>query len=607
MSKFEKSELLTIENLTTLLESTEPTERAEVVIPTLKKLIFSYGKSTFKYNKDTIAYDNTEELNEGTLSTMISSLITQSKRNLDDKTTRDFEKRYPKGFNTLSEMNTISKYSKCAMVALKDETYKFADPQLNKIHFKNGYCDLLTGEFKKRERNVDFVNFYINRDYKQPKQESIKKIYQIIDQIYTNKNDRDYLLQAFGIAMTGKSTQQQKILFFIGKGSAGKSTILSMLKLAFSEYVFELDASTFSKSTSKSDINKILNTYLLNRNIRISNVNEPKDTRMDESLFKDFIDGNIKTTSLYQDGQNLFKHLSKICMTANTMPKIKMDSGVKRRIEAYNHISKFVEKDEEVDEDNKVFKKDEGLLQSIEDNDELLNAISFIILSQSVKFNKGEILKQTPSFQEFKDEIIQSNDIIQDFIDKYIVRTDSETDRVSKIDMHNKFKEFQPRSNITIEQLRDDLKNKDFIYEWKPKMNGIQGIYMKCRINHNGIDDELENDTIDNNLNQNKRYTDEIEKLKAEITRLNKLVEQNKKPIADKAVEPVEPVQPKKVAFINDDLDADLKELEHKQEDKSFIRQLNKNRCELVFKGKQKQVVIDSEDEDEGDVSSLFQ
>jgi phage/plasmid-associated DNA primase len=147
----------------------------------LKKLIFSYGKSTYKYNKDTIAYDNTEELNEGTLSTMISGLITQSKRNLDDKTTRDFEKRYPKGFNLLSEMNTISKYSKCAMVALKDDTYKFADPQLNKIHFKNGYCDLLTGEFKKRERNVDFVNFYINRDYKQPKKESIKKIYEIIE------------------------------------------------------------------------------------------------------------------------------------------------------------------------------------------------------------------------------------------------------------------------------------------------------------------------------------------------------------------------------------------------------------------------------------------
>ena len=563
MSKFEKSELLTIENLTTLLESTEPTERAEVVIPTLKKLIFSYGKSTYKYNKDTIAYDATEELNEGNLSTMISGLITQSKRNLDDKTTRDFEKRYPKGFNLLSEMNTISKYSKCVMVALKDDTYKFADPQLNKIHFKNGYYDLRTGEFKQRERNVDFVNFYINRDYKQPKKESISKIYNIIDQIYTNKNDRDYLLQAFGIAMTGKSTQQQKILFFIGKGSAGKSTMLSMLKLAFNEYVFELDASTFSKSTGKSEINKILNTYLLNRNIRISNVNEPKDTRMDESLFKDFIDGNIKTTSLYHDGQNLFKHLSKICMTANTMPKIKMDSGVKRRIEAYNHKSKFVEKDEEVDEENQIFKKDEKLLQIIEENDELLNAISYIIFSQAVKYNKGEIIKQTPAFEDFKEEVIQSNDIIQDFIDKYIVKTDSESDKVSKIEMHNKFKEFQPRSNITIEQLRDDLKNKDFIYEWKPKMNGIQGIYLKCRINHNGINDDLENDRIDNNANDTKKYIDEIEKLKEEIKRLNKIVEQNNKPV----VKVMKPVQPKKLAFIDDDLEADLRELEHGTKD----------------------------------------
>jgi len=278
-------------------------------------------------------------------------------------------------------------------------------------------------------------------------------------------------------------------------------------------------------------------------------------------------------------------------MTANTMPKIKMDSGVKRRIEAYNHLSNFVEKDEEVDEENHIYKKDEGLLKAIEENDELLNAISYIIFSQAVKFNKGEILKQTPSFQEFKDEIIQSNDIIQDFIDKYIIRTDSENDRVSKIEMHNKFKEFQPRSNITIEQLRDDLKNKDFVYEWKPKINGIQGIYLKCRINHNGFDDDLENDRIDNNANETKKYIDEIEKLKAEIKRLNKIIEQ---PVIPKVV--VQPKETKKITVIDDDLEKDLQELENIP----VVRTATK-------KPLKKSVVVESEDEEENDdVSSLF-
>lgn len=588
MIKFEKSELLTVKDLTTLLESTEPTERAEIVAPNLKKLIFTFGKSSFKYNNETIAYDVAEELTEGYLSTIISSFITQSKRNLDDKTIRDLEKRYPKSFNALSEMSTINKYSKSALVLLKDDKYKFTNPQFNRVHFRNGYYDLKTGEFKKRERNVDYVNFYIDRDYKQPSQESISKIFKIIDQIYTNKDDRDYLLQAFGIAMTGKSTQQQKILFFIGKGSAGKSTILSMLKLAFEDYVFELDSKTFSKKTSNTDVNKILNTYLINRNIRISNVNEPEDTKMNESLFKDFIDGNIKTTSLYQDGQNLFKHNSKICSTANTMPKIKMDTGVIRRIEAHNHKSKFVSNDSEVNEAKHIYKKDEELLQKLEENEDLLNALSYVIFKYAIDYNNGKIIKQTPSFEEFKEEVIQSNDIIQDFVDKYVIRTEDANDKIGKTEMYNKFKEFQPKSNITMEQLRDDLKNKDFEYLWKPKCNGIQGIFIKCRLNSHGhcdeLDEELKSNMIINNApSDREKFIDEIEKLKAEVARLNKVIDSKTKSDKNAIV-----ITSKPKAQVIDDLDAELAELTKAEEHE---KKLN--------------LIIESDDENE-DISDLF-
>jgi hypothetical protein len=532
MSKFEKSELLTYDDLEVLLSSTEPTERAKVVLPTIQKMYFKFDNITYKFNKEIIAYNEVKSLNDSNLKAIISELITQSKYNLDAKQKATFEKIYKKEYPKLSELTTISKYSECVMVELEKDTYKFADPQFNKIHFRNGYFDLTTGEFRNRVINVDYINFYINRDYHKPSQESINKIYKIIDQIYTDKNDRDYLLQAFGIAMTGTSTQEQKVLFFIGKASAGKSTILSMLKLAFDKYVFELEASTFTKTISKSEINKILNTYLYNRNIRISNVNEPEDTRMDESLFKDFVDGNIKTTTLYEDGQNSFKHYSKICMTANTMPKIKMDQGVIRRIEAYNHkTSKFVDTDEEVNEQQHMYKKDLNLLKKLEENDELLNAISYIIVSHAVKYNKGEIIKSTPAFQDFKDEIIKSNDVVQDFIDKYIVKTNCESDKVGKNEMYNKFKEFQPKSNITAEQLRDDLKNKDFEYDFKKKLHNLHGVFLKCRINYSDVNEELEQDLIDNDKNKEiiEKQAKEIEKQAKEIEKQAKEIEELKK------------------------------------------------------------------------------
>ena len=91
-------------------------------------------------------------------------------------------------------------------------------------------------------------------------------------------------------------------------------------------------------------------TYQKNPQIRISWCNELKDTKIDDSLFKSFIDSNLNATALYADGQKSFKHYSKTFITANTMPNIKIDSGVSRRFKGYTHNSKFVSDKELVDE-----------------------------------------------------------------------------------------------------------------------------------------------------------------------------------------------------------------------------------------------------------------
>jgi hypothetical protein len=149
------------------------------------------------------------------------------------------------------------------------------------------------------------------------------------------------------------------------------------------------------------------------------------------------------------------------------------------------------------------------------------------------------------------------------------------------------------------------------------------GGYKKLKIKHTDLKiiyeknnwisdfDEYEKDELQKETDEHNET--EIKTLKQEIERLNKMIEDMKKtPIVEQKNKPVvtkvvEPVQPKKIVFIDDDLEADLKELEQKQEQKPFIRQVSKNTCELVFRGKREQVVIDSEDEEENDdVSSLF-
>ena len=81
---------------------------------------------------------------------------------------------------------------------------------------------------------------------------------------------------------------------------------------------------------------------------RISWINEPKDTKMDISLFKTFCDGTINTVSLYKDGSNAFKHYSKLIGTSNTMPNIQIDTGSERRISGLTCESHFTDDPNEV-------------------------------------------------------------------------------------------------------------------------------------------------------------------------------------------------------------------------------------------------------------------
>jgi hypothetical protein len=85
--------------------------------------------------------------------------------------------------------------------------------------------------------------------------------------------------------------------------------------------------------------------------------------------------------------------------------------------------------------------------------------------------------------------------------------------------------------------------------------------------------DEYEKDEFQKELEENNET--EIKSLKSEIDRLKKIIEDMKKSqtveqevkVITKITKVMKPVQPKKLAFIDDDLEADLRELEHGTKD----------------------------------------
>ena len=209
------------------------------------------------------------------------------------------------------------------------------------MHFENGYMNFKTLEFKKRDRDVHFITNCINRDYKPSSLAQQAKIRKIFKQIYPNDDDFGYITRIIASGLTGRSIKDCEMLFLLGAGSAGKSTVLLLTQLAIDCYLEELNSDTFSYDNKNSD--KIINTFGYKPYVRIAWINGLKDTRLNESLFKTFCEGVIQTCKLYQEGSHSIIHCAKPIITANTLPVFKIDSGMTRRISAYEHNSLFVD------------------------------------------------------------------------------------------------------------------------------------------------------------------------------------------------------------------------------------------------------------------------
>ena len=80
-------------------------------------------------------------------------------------------------------------------------------------------------------------------------------------------------------------------------------------------YVLELGSNTFEKGNP--NINKILNQFDIVPVIRIAWINELSGKSMNDELFKQFCEGVLKTSKLYQEGVHKVMHDAKLMCTSN--------------------------------------------------------------------------------------------------------------------------------------------------------------------------------------------------------------------------------------------------------------------------------------------------
>ena len=309
-------QLLTFEDLKNLILTINPNKQAEIVCKYIGYSIIVHKNGTIYELKENVIYESLNGNIDEDLLVKVSRYLTVSYEGLNQH-----EKRLLSYLNTsVEEIEELSKDEKEALrkknqakissIFLNSSIKRYI-PQLKthlrkddiefdrykqKIHYKNGYKCLQTLQLKQRVIGSDFITKYINRDYKPSTKEQRSEIMSHLKKIYVNDADRNTILNIIGRTIAGLSSDSAKNTFLLGVGSSGKSTCMNFCKLAFECYYKELKEDTFVKNNSKRD--KIFNTYLIEKQILMTCINEMIDENIDSSSFKKFIEGKLDTTVL---------------------------------------------------------------------------------------------------------------------------------------------------------------------------------------------------------------------------------------------------------------------------------------------------------------------
>ena len=510
--------MLTFEELKILSSSNQASVKAKILASVISKEYIRVECDLYKINEEfmTLEAIDRDRLNN-VLIKCIQDIYAKSDNELSEDQKNVLKIKEYSAYRSLSQLANIK-----AIIQNIDELLicNIDENNKNKIHFKNGYIEISTGKFKQR---TSPVKNFIDRDYKKSKRTDRDYVNNIYNQIYPIIEERDYILSIIGSAITGQSKKDRSSLFLLGKSSAGKSLLMQTLNRSFSNiYVKEFSSNTFSKDNNKRD--KIMNEFLKVKDCRICWVNELSG-KIDDSLFKSFCEGNVNTVSLYKDGMNNIEHLSKVILTSNELPNIRIDTGVSSRIVSHTHRSYFTENVDEVCEEKYIFMRNNNLISIIESSNNYKNAIIDIVIKYARNYLNNGLEKMPDSMLNDKNEIVSGNDYIQDFIDAKLDKCEGQ--KISKNDLLEEYLTMYPNHKRTVQQMISSLKDKGFTYQFNLRVNGVKGCFIDVQFKQQVVSDAInysrspldiatikqQNDTI-------KQQSDEIALLKQQLLEL---------------------------------------------------------------------------------------
>ena len=342
--------------------------------------------------------------------------------------------------NSYNILQHISKtVRRKAKTSEQDILFNMLETQDNNLHFRNGVLNLVTEEFRQRDK-YDYMTLHLSWDYEIDDSKINPEITEDINSMF-KKMDTDPIICEFMKAwlfycLTG-STELQKFLIQLGENASnGKSTLFSIMNKCFEFYTYKLDSKVFDIGYSQAHKQFVT---LITKPVRFAYIEELGTKQIDAQLLKDITEGEINVNVMYKNSA-VVKAQAKVNVGSNGIPNIKMDNGVKRRMKIKECKSQFLDGLDADDYENRKFMKDERILKKFE-CDEYKNAFLKVLLSYKTVTIPDEL-------NNYTNEIQGECDPFKAALEEHFIITGLEDDRtcVAEIETTLKSGSYNPKT-----------------------------------------------------------------------------------------------------------------------------------------------------------------
>jgi len=405
-----------------------------------------------------------------------------------------------KDFNVLK--NKIEKLKCVAFKRDVEETYKEYgtnnlinfDDKWNLFGFNNCVYDLLTNEFRDYYYN-DYISITCGYDWREPTDEEIKVVNDLIESIMPVKEERELFLQIMCTALDGKCLE--KFIIFNGGGGNGKGVIDDLLLKAVGNYgmignngiLFE--TSKTGSNPEKSNIHKK----------RLVIFREPSEkNKFENSIIKELTGGGTFSARSHHEKSTTKELNLTMIVECNKRPLFAeepQDAETRRIIDLYFR-STFTSDLGMVDNSNNIYLANPEL-KSSEFQEKYKFALIKILLEQYKIYKNHKFSFNIPVTIKERTQLYleMSCNIVQWFKENYELTTDKE-DFVKVKDIYEKFAMSDYYVNLTKQEKRkynktyftDYFQKNIFFRKYYVERTQSQRNFVKCWKEKQNIDCE---------------------------------------------------------------------------------------------------------------------